>query len=274
MTTHIHPSAIVEDGAVIGENTRIGPYCVIGSDVRLGYGVVLESHVVIQGQTTIGDRSHIYPFACVGHAPQDLKYHGESSSVVVGSHTVVREHVTIHPGTEGGGLVTEIGDHCLLMVGSHVAHDCQLGHHVILANNATLAGHVTVGDHAIIGGLSAIHQFVRIGQHAIVGGMSGVEHDVIPYGSAMGERAHLQGLNLVGLKRRGFDRDAIHRLRHSYKSLFESSSHSFQERVQALAKEAANDAEVLDIIRFLQADSSRSILQPPLPSTTTDAVSA
>ena len=213
--TRIHPTAIVEAGATLGDDVSVGPFSVIGPEVELGAGAVVEAHVVIGGRTRIGPRTHIFPFASIGLKPQDLKYKGETSELVIGADNQIREHVTMNPGTEGGGLVTRVGNNCLFMVGAHVAHDCQVGNNVIMANNATLAGHVMVGDNAIIGGLSAVHQFVRIGRHAMVGGMSGVEQDVIPFGSVMGDRAHLQGLNLVGLKRHGFEREDIHTLRNA-----------------------------------------------------------
>ena len=218
--TGVHPTAIVEDGAKLGKDVDIGPYCIVGANVSLGDGVRLHSHVVVGGRTTVGDSTEIFPFASIGLAPQDLKYAGEESELIVGARVRVREHVTMNPGTSGGGMLTRVGDDCLFMVGSHVAHDCIVGNNVILANNATLAGHVEVGDFAIIGGLSAVHQFVRIGAHAMIGGMSGVEHDLIPYGSAMGERARLRGLNLVGLQRRDFTRDDITNLRTAYRILF------------------------------------------------------
>ena len=197
----IHPTAIIEDGAQLGENVSIGAYSVIGPEVTLGDGVTLESHVVVGGVTSIGAGTHIFPFASIGLQPQDLKFQGEVSRLEIGSNNVIREHVTMNPGTEGGGLLTKVGNDCLFMVGAHVAHDCQVSDHVILVNSATLAGHVEVGEFAIVGGLSAVHQFVRIGKHAMIGGMSGVENDVIPYGTVTGNRAHLLGLNLVGLKR-------------------------------------------------------------------------
>ena len=190
----IHPTAIISSPENIGDDVRIGPYCTIGPDVILDNCVQLHSHVVIDGHTSVGYKSTIYPFASIGFPPQDLKYKGEKSKLIIGERNEIREHVTINPGTEGGLMETRIGDNCLFMIGSHIAHDCVVGNHVILANNATLGGHVEVGDYAIIGGLSGVHQFVRIGAHAMVGGMSGVEQDLIPYGSAMGERARLRGL--------------------------------------------------------------------------------
>ncbi|MEX0760145.1 MAG: acyl-ACP--UDP-N-acetylglucosamine O-acyltransferase, partial [Tistlia sp.] len=205
----VHATAIVEAGARLGEGVEVGPFCLVGPEVELGDRVKLHSHVVVAGRTSIGAGTAIFPFASLGHAPQDLKYAGEASRLEIGRDNVIREQVTMNPGTAGGGLLTRVGDGCLFMVGAHVAHDCPVGDRVILANNATLAGHVQVGEQAIVGGLSAVHQFVRIGRHAMIGGMSGIEHDVIPYGLAMGERARLGGLNLVGLKRRGYERGQI-----------------------------------------------------------------
>lgn len=257
----IHPTSVVEPGARLGKNVSIGPYSCIGPDVELGDGVTIMPHVVIGGRTTIGPRTRIFPFASIGLPPQDLKYHGEPSRLIIGADNTIREHVTMNPGTEGGGMLTSIGDRCLFMVGSHVAHDCKVGNSVILANNATLAGHVVIGDHAILGGLSAIHQFVRIGQHAMVGGMSGVEYDVIPYGSVMGDRARLAGLNVVGLKRRNFSRDEIHALRTAYRMIFAAEG-TLAERIEDAAAMFKETSAVMDIVSFIRADSSRSICQP------------
>jgi UDP-N-acetylglucosamine acyltransferase len=262
MSHSIHPTAAVDPKATLGKDVAIGPFCVVGPEVTLGDGVVLQSHVVVTGRSTIGAGVKIFPFAAIGHAPQDLKYHGEKSSLSIGENTTIREHVTIHPGTEGDRMHTAVGAHCLLMVGAHVAHDCLVGDYCILANNATLAGHVVLEDHVIVGGLSAIHQFVRIGRHAIIGGMSGIEHDVIPFGSAMGERANLAGLNLVGLKRRGFSREAIHALRHAYRDLFEQRDGTMQQRLDALEQTYRDQDEVMELVRFIRADSHRSFCQP------------
>jgi UDP-N-acetylglucosamine acyltransferase len=259
--TQIHPTAIVDKAAQIGPDVSIGPYTVVGPKVKLGKGVKLHSHVVVDGNTTIGDETEIYPFASIGTPPQDLKFKGEASELHIGKRCRIREHVTINPGTEGGGLLTKVGDECLIMVGAHVAHDCQLGHHVILVNNATLAGHVHVGDFAIIGGNSAVHQFVRIGAHAMIGGMSGVENDVIPYGTVMGDRAHLAGLNLVGLERRGFSRDDIRALRTAYRALFAPEG-TFQERLDSVANSNTNVSAVADVVQFIRAKSSRALCQP------------
>lgn len=262
MSSTIHPSAVIDPKASIGRGVTIGPFSLIGPEVTLEDGVELKSHVVVEGRTRVGEGTVIYPFATIGHAPQDLKYGGEPSSIRIGKKVSIREYVTIHPGTKGDRMETVIGDHCLFMVGAHVAHDCIVGNHVILANNATLAGHVVVEDHVIIGGLSAVHQFVRIGKHAIIGGMSGIENDVIPYGMAMGERAHLNGLNLVGLKRRGFSRDAIQQLRRAFDTLFAEEEGTFATRVAKLATDYAAMPEVMEVVHFLQAQSDRAVCQP------------
>ena len=216
----IHPTAVIDQKAQLGKGVEVGPFCSVGPDVVLGEGVRLISHVTIAGRTIVGAHTVFYPFSSIGHPPQDLKYNGEPSHLIIGDNNTIREYVTIQPGTEAGGMITKIGNQNLFMASTHVAHDCQIGNHVIMANCATLGGHVTVEDHAFIGGLSAVHQFVRIGAHAIIGGMSGVEHDVIPYGHVKGERAHLSGLNLVGLKRRGFSSTTIQELRNAYQEIF------------------------------------------------------
>ena len=261
--SEIHPTAIIEDGASIGVDVKIGPYCFIGSNVVLADRINLGSHVVISGFTQIGEGTHIFPFASIGHNPQDLKYKGEPSRLEIGCNNVIREHVTMNPGTQGGGLLTKVGDDCLFMVASHIAHDCTVGDNVILVNNATLGGHVKIGDFAIIGGLAAVHQFVRIGRHSMIGGCSGVENDVIPYGSIVGNRGYLSGLNLVGLKRRGFSRDIIHDLRRAYRLLF--SQEGTQAERMADVSELFSDIEpVMEILDFMGVESSRAICQPLL----------
>ncbi|MSO75734.1 MAG: acyl-ACP--UDP-N-acetylglucosamine O-acyltransferase [Alphaproteobacteria bacterium] len=257
----IHPTAIVAPGATLGEAVSVGPYCIVGPEVELRAGVVLEAHVVVAGRTRIGPRTHIFPFASIGHQPQDLKYNGEASRLIIGGDNRIREHVTMNPGTEAGGMETIVGNHCLFMVGAHVAHDCRIADHVIMANNATLGGHVQVGDYAILGGLSAVHQFVRIGAHAMIGGMSGVEHDVIPYGSVFGDRARLRGLNLVGLRRRGFSREETQALRTAYRLLFAEEG-TMQERVADVAGMYGDNPGVMDIVRFIETASNRAICQP------------
>jgi UDP-N-acetylglucosamine acyltransferase len=257
----IHPSAVVDPGAKIAESASIGPYCVIGPDVELAEKTVLHAHVVVAGRTRIGAGTEIYPFASIGHPPQDLKYEGEPSELVIGERNTIREHVTMNPGTKGGGMLTRVGNDCLFMTGAHVAHDCLIEDHVIMANNATLGGHVVVGEHAIIGGLSAVHQFTRIGRHAMIGGMTGVEQDVIPYGSALGDRARLSGLNIIGLKRRGFSRDDIHALRTAYRLLFAEEG-TKTERLADVGEIYSDNATVMEIVSFMSSDSPRGICQP------------
>ena len=257
----IHPTAIVDPAATVADSAVIGPYCVVGGQVVLGEGVELISHVVVEGITSIGANTRIFPFASIGHRPQDLKYHGEPSTLEIGSGNQIREYVTMQPGTEGGGMITKVGDNCLFMASAHVAHDCILGDHVIMANNATLAGHVTIGEFAFLGGLSAVHQFVRIGKHAMIGGMSGVEADVIPFGVVMGNRATLNGLNIVGLKRRGFSRDDIHTLRNAYRLLFAPEG-TLQERLSDVEEQFQDNAVVMDIVGFIRAESNRQLCTP------------
>ncbi|MEM7422273.1 MAG: acyl-ACP--UDP-N-acetylglucosamine O-acyltransferase [Pseudomonadota bacterium] len=257
----IHPTAIVEDGARLGSGVKIGPYCIVGASVHLDDDVELLSHVVVAGSTSIGKGTRIWPFASIGHQPQDLKFAGEVSYLEIGAGNMIREHVTMNPGTSGGGLYTRIGDGCLFMMGVHVGHDCQLGNSVIMANNATLAGHVEVGDFSFLGGLSAVHQFVRIGPHAMVGGMSGVEKDVIPFGSVIGNRADLGGLNLIGLKRRGFDRETIHALRDAYRLVFIGDG-SLADRATAVAAKHEGIAPVQEMAAFILADTSRNFCTP------------
>ena len=259
--TDIHPTAIVDPSAQIGENVVIGPFTCVGGEVVIGDGVELKSHVVLDGRTTIGRNCEIFPFASIGHRPQDLKYSGEDSVLNIGERNIIREYVTMNPGTQGGGMETRVGDDNLFMVGAHVAHDCIVGNHVIMANNATLAGHVIVGDFAIIGGLAAVHQFCRIGRHAMIGGMSGVENDIIPYASVMGGRASLSGLNLVGLKRRGFTKDEIGSLRVAYRQLFAEEG-LLSERIEDVAKQFPDLEAVMEIVEFVRADSSRGLTQP------------
>jgi len=259
--THIHPTALIAEGAEIGTDVKIGPYCTIGANVRLDDGVELVSHVVVDGITSIGANTRVFPFASIGLQPQDLKYGGEPSRLEIGCNNVIREHVTMNPGTEAGGMLTSVGNNCLFMIGAHVAHDCQIADHVILVNNATLGGHVKIDEWAILGGLSAVHQFVRVGRHAMIGGMSGIENDVIPYGSVIGNRARLQGLNVIGLKRRNFDRETIHALRSAYRLLFAPEG-TMAERLEDVAEMMSGIEPVMEIVDFIRADSSRAICQP------------
>jgi UDP-N-acetylglucosamine acyltransferase len=259
----IHPTAVIEDGAQLAANVVVGPYCTVGPSVILGEGVELVSHVVLAGRTTVGSGTRIWPFASIGHQPQDMKFRGEASWLEIGANCTIREHVTMNPGTKGGGLHTRVGANGVFMMGCHVGHDCQIGDNVIMANNATLAGHVEIGEFAILGGLSAVHQFVRIGSHAIVGGMSGVDRDVIPYGSVIGNRAELGGLNLIGLKRRGFDRDTIHALRGAYRIIFHSDiGRTLAERAALASAEYAEYAPVKRLADFILSDTSRSLCMP------------
>lgn len=258
---NIHPTAIIEKGAKIAASASVGAYCVIGPNVELADNVVLKPHIVINGHTKIGEGTIVYPFASLGTAPQDLKYSGEKSELIIGKKNVIREHVTMNPGTQGDTMKTVVGDHCLFMMSSHVAHDCMIGNNVIMANNATLGGHVHVGDNVIIGGLAAIHQFVRIGDHAIIGGMSGVESDVIPYGRVKGERAFLAGLNLIGLERRGFTKDDIKNLQRAFNQLFDAEG-TMEERIEHVANDFGGDESVMKIIEFAKQKTKFPLCQP------------
>ena len=257
----IHPTAMVEPGAVIGDGVRIGPFSWVGPEVRLGAGVELLSHTVVAGRTSIGDRTRIFPFASIGHQPQDLKYKGEASTLSIGSDCLIREGVTMNPGTEGGGMATIIGDRCAFLANSHVGHDCRVGSNVIFSNNVMLAGHCTVGDFAILGGGAAIHQFVRVGAHAFLGGMSGLENDLIPYGMAVGNRAHLSGLNIIGLKRRGFSTADVQSLRRAYRLLFADEG-TLKERLDDVAGEFHAHPIVQEIVAFIREGGKRSLCTP------------
>ena len=251
MTQNIHPTAVIHEGAKLGADVIIGPYCVVGANVTLGDRCKLHSHVVIDGITTIGEETEIYPFASIGTAPQDLKFKGEASRVVIGKRNKIREYCTIQPGTAADRMETTVGDDCLFMASTHVAHDCIVGNGVILANCATLAGHINVGDGAFIGGLSAVLQRVRIGNNAMIGGMSAVERDIVPYGLVMSHRGGLKGLNFTGLERLGFSKEDIHVLRDFYKVLFESDEGSFADRIEkarVLPKQNALTKRMLEFI--------------------------
>ena len=258
---NIHATAVVDPSAKLGTNVEIGPFCVIGPDVELGDGVVVHSHAVITGRTTLGPECKVFPFASVGQAPQDVKFHGEPSTLTIGAKTIIREHATVNPGTEGGHMSTKVGSNCLLMIGAHVAHDCEVGNSVTLVNGATLGGHVTIGDGAIIGGLSAVHQFVRIGAYAFIGGMSGITADVIPFGMAIGNRANLCGLNIVGLKRKGFPRDQIHELRQAYRMLF-STEGTLKERLEDVESMFSTNPLTKQVIEFIKTQSDRQFCVP------------
>ena len=259
--TKIHVLAVVDPAAKLGVGVTVGPFCTIGPNVELGDHSELISHVALAGKTKIGAGARIFPFASIGHIPQDLKFKGEDSVLEIGSNCMIREGVTMNPGTEGGGLVTHVGDNSTFLASSHVAHDCHVGNNVIFSNNVMLAGHCHVGDYAILGGGAAVHQFCRIGAHAFIGGLSGVENDVIPYGIALGNRAHLAGLNMVGLKRRGFSREAIQDIRRAYRLLFAEEG-TLLERIEDVAGDFATDPIVSEIIEFLRAAGNRSICTP------------
>ena len=261
MKAAIHPTAVVESGARLGADVEIGPFCHVGPLSKLGDGVRLVSHVTLAGDTTVGARTVIYPFASIGHPPQDLKYRGEPVRLIIGDDCLIREGVTMNPGTEGGGSETIVGSRCVFLANAHVGHDCRLGEGVILSNNVMLAGHCQIGDFANIGGGAAAHQFVRIGAHAFVGGLAGVEHDLIPFGMALGNRAALAGLNVVGLKRRGFSHETIHELRRAYKMLFNGGG-TLKERVADVAEAFAGQEAVQQIVAFLQQGGDRAICVP------------
>ena len=257
----IHASAIVEDGAQLADGVKIGPFCHVGANVVLGAGVELISHVVVAGRTTVGARTKVFPFASLGHQPQDLKYKGEASSLEIGEDCLIREGVTMNPGTEGGGMITKIGDQCAFLANSHVGHDCRVGSGVVFSNNVMLAGHCDIGNYVIIGGGAAVIQFARIGPHAFVGGMSGLENDLIPYGMALGNRAYLSGLNIIGLQRRGFSRDEIHDLRRAYRLLFAAEG-TLAERMEDVAGEFNEHETVQEIIGFIREGGRRSLCTP------------
>jgi UDP-N-acetylglucosamine acyltransferase len=259
--TVIHPTAIVSPGAELGVDVEIGPFCTVGPKVQVGAGSRLISHVVLDGTTSIGEACTIYPFAVLGAPPQHLAHKGEDTRLEIGDRNLIREHVTMQTGTVGGGGVTKVGSDSLYMVGAHVAHDCVVGDRVTFANNATLGGHVSVGDFVFMGGLSAVHQFTRIGRYAFVGGGGIVTKDIIPYGSVWGNHAHLEGLNLVGLKRRGFSRESINALRAAYRLLFADEG-TFQERLDDVAETHAANPEVMEIVEFIRADANRPLCLP------------
>ena len=256
----IHKTAIVDVKAKISSSVNIGPYCVIGPNVEIGDNVKIHSHVNISGNTIIGKNNKIYPFASIGNDPQDLKYNGEETKLIIGNNNKIREYVTINPGTEGGGGLTKIGNDCLFMISSHVAHDCQVGNNVIIANNVPLGGHAIIEDNVVIGGNSAVQQFTRIGKMAMVGGMTGVLHDVIPYGLSIGNRNYLQGLNLIGLRRANFNNKDILGLTEAYKEIF--ATKNLSDNLSKLNGEFKENILVKDVIKFITKDKKRSICTP------------
>ena len=256
----IHPSVVIEDGAIIGENCQIGPFCVIGSGVVLGARVELKSHVVISGDTHVGDESIIFPFSVIGEIPQDLKYIGEETRLRIGKRNRIREHVTMNTGTAGGGAETRVGDDGVFMAGCHIAHDAQIGNRVIVVNSSAIAGHCVIEDDVIIGGLCGIHQWVRVGQGAIIGALSMVTNDVVPHGLVMGPRGKLDGLNLVGLKRKGVARADITALRAAFQMLKDGDG-TFHDRAVRLSEESENDY-VQQMVAFIMGDTDRNFLTP------------
>lgn len=257
----VHPTALVASGAQLDEGVVIGPYCIVGEGVKLGRNVRLTSHVVVEGVTDVGEDTIIHAFANIGGPPQHLAHKGEPTELRIGPRNIIREHVTFHTGTASGRGVTTIGADGLYMVGSHVAHDCIVGDQVVLAKGATLGGHVEMGDFVFMGGLAAIHQFSRVGRYAFIGGLAAVTKDVIPYGSVWGNHAHLEGLNLVGLKRRGFGRETISAMRGAYRLLMADEG-TFQERLEDTAQTFGNVPEVMEIVNFVRADANRPLCLP------------
>ncbi len=256
----IDKNSLVHQNAKISDTAEIGPYVVIGKDVEIGENVKIHSHVNISGNTKIGNNTKIYPFASIGNDPQDLKYNNEETKLIIGSDNKIREYVTIHPGTAGGGGITEIGNNCLFMISSHIAHDCRVGNNVIIANNVPLGGHVTIEDNVVIGGNSAVQQFTRIGQMAMIGGMTGVLNDVIPYGLSIGNRNYLQGLNLIGLRRANFKNKDILGLTEAYKEIF--ATKNLTENLSKLNGEFKENPLVKNVIEFITKDKKRSICTP------------
>lgn len=264
LSARIHPSAVVEDGARLGAGVVVGPFCHIGAEVELGEGSALLSHVVLTGRTRIGAGAEIHPFSSIGGPAQDLKSRGESGALVIGRGLLAREGVTINAGTPAGGGATRIGDDCALLAHSHVGHDCRIGDGVVLANNVLLGGHVEIGDHAGIGGGGVVHQRARIGFHAYLGGLSGLEGDLIPFGLAAGNRAHLSGLNLVGLRRRGFSPERLAILREAFRRLFpaDAQGNVLSARLEAVARDFAGAEDVDALIAFLRAGGERPLCAP------------
>lgn len=261
MSARIHPTAIVDPTAEIHDGAEVGPYCILGPNVTLAPGVRLVAHVFIERETRIGEGTVVHPFATLGQPAQDTSYKGEPTTLAIGARNVIREHVSMHRGTVRGRGRTQVGDDGYFMAQSHVAHDCIVGNGVIFAQGATLGGHVQVGDHVIMGGLSAMHQHGRIGRHAFVGGLAAVVADVIPYGSVFGNHATLAGLNVVGLKRRGFSKAAVHDLRAAYRLLFAEEG-TFQERLEDVAETYAHEPLVQEIVAFIRADAQRPLCMP------------
>jgi UDP-N-acetylglucosamine acyltransferase len=259
----IHATALVAPGAELADSVEVGPYCIVGAKAKLAAGVVLRSHVVIEGETEIGEGCDIHPFALLGAPPQHAAYNeGDPVRLVIGARNLIREHVTFHGGSSVGRGVTRIGQDGTFYVGAHVGHDCIVGDHVTMTNAATLGGHVVLGDYVIMGGLSAIQQRSRVGRYAFIGGLAAVNSDVIPYGMVWGNHATLEGLNLVGLKRRGFSREQINTLRAGFRELFDQGDGQFRDRVEAAAETFSHSPEVLEIVDFIRAEPLRPLVMP------------
>ena len=256
----IHKSSVIDSKAKISKNVKIGPFCYVGPEVELSDNVELISNVHIEGNTKIGKGTKIFPFASIGTQPQDLKFKNEKNSLSIGEKNIIREYVTINPGTEGGGSKTEIGNNCLFMISSHIAHDCKIGNNVIIANNVPLGGHVTIEDSVVIGGNSAVQQFTRIGRLAMIGGMTGVLKDVIPFGLSIGNRNHLQGLNLIGLRRQKYDNQKIMGLDKAFKEIF--ASKNLHENLNRINGEYKGNELVGEVIAFIEKDKKRPICSP------------
>ncbi len=261
MTSNIHPTAMIDPSAIIGEGAEIGAYSIIEANVKIGARAKIKSNAIIRNYTTMGDDCFIDSFAVIGGAPQDLSYKGEPTRLIIGDRCTMREYVTMSRGTPNGKYETIVGNDCYLMANSHVGHDCIVGNNVVMANAVALAGHVVIGERVILGGLSAVHQFCRVGRHAFVGGLAAVVADVIPYGSVVGVHAHLAGLNIVGLKRRGFARAQIHEMRAAYRMLF-SNEGTMQERIEDVIERFSNVPEVMEIIDFVKVETTRPLCTP------------
>ena len=256
----IHSSSVIDKKAEISDKVNIGPFCYVGPNVKLKDDVELISNVHIEGNTEVGRGTKIFPFASIGTQPQDLKFKGEKNNLIIGENNLIREYVTINPGTEGGGSTTIIGNNCLFMISSHIAHDCKIGNNVIIANNVPLGGHVTIEDSVVIGGNSAVQQFTRIGRLAMIGGMTGVLKDVIPFGLSIGNRNFLQGLNLIGLRRHKYDNQKIMGLDKAYKEIF--SSKNLHENLSKINGEYKDNELVGEVIKFIEKDKKRPICSP------------
>ena len=261
MFNKIHPSAVIEDGAIIGEGIEIGPFCHIGPQVTLANNIKFHSHVVVSGNTTVGAGTRIFPFASIGHEPQDLKYRGEESQLVIGENCIIREGVTMNPGTAGDQGITKIGNKCVFLANAHVAHDCVVGNNVIFSNAVMIAGHCVVEDNVIFGGGAGVHQFCRLGRNSFIGGMAGIENDVIPYGMALGNRAYLGGLNLVGMKRSGIARQSIHHARSLFKDLFFGDK-TVKEAAADVGEEISQDEVCAAILKFVSEGGDRALCTP------------